>query len=152
MYNDNLLDRKHRYNFQFISSKQRNPSAHYTGWSILAQHARRPYRTLEYFTGCPQVREGCRKKCTGRKIKQTTEVWWEKEDCYFKKAERFELNMTGLHFVHACATSSAEEQNNLYQDSRKRQITSCNAGVFTSVPELKNLRTQKQNLAPLICK
>lgn len=25
-----------------------------------------------------------------------------KQDCYFEKVERFELNMTGLHFVHAC--------------------------------------------------
>lgn len=58
-------------------------------------------------------------------IKQTTEVWKGKEDRYFKKVEKFELNMTGLHFVHACATSSAKEQNNSYQDSKKRQITSC---------------------------
>lgn len=65
-----------------------------------------------------------------KKIKQTTDVWRGKEDLYFKKVEKFELNMTGLHFVHACATSFATKQNNSYQDSTKRH---CTASVFMKI-------------------
>lgn len=140
-----LLDGKHRYNFQLNPSKQRSPSAHYTGWSILAQHACRAYRTLEYFTGCPHAGERCREKCTG-KGKKSNKPQKFGGDRYFKKVEKSELNMTGLHFVHACATSSAKEQNNSYHDSTKRQITSCAACVFMSVPKLKNLRAQDEKI------
>lgn len=74
--------------------------------------------------------------------------FWGGEDRYFKKVEKFELNMTGLHFVHACATSSAKEHHNSYRDSTKRQITS---RARLSVPKLKNWRAQNRNLAALIC-
>lgn len=36
-----------------------------------------------------------------KKSNKTTEVWRGKEDRYFMKVEKFELNMTGLHFC-AC--------------------------------------------------
>lgn len=61
-----------------ISIQANNASqVHETGRSIRAQHACREYRTLEYFTGCPQVGEGVQGK--ENEIKQTTDAWKKKK-------------------------------------------------------------------------
>lgn len=62
-------------------------------------------------------------KCTRKKkkIKQTTEVWRGKEDCYFKKVEKSELNMTGLHFVNVCMTSSAKKRKTSHTKTAKNK-------------------------------
>lgn len=82
-----------------ISIQANNASqVHETGRSIRAHHACREYRTLEYFTGCPQVGEGVQGK--ENEIKQTTDAWGKKregEDFFFffflgKESNKWYLN------------------------------------------------------------
>lgn len=63
-----------------------------------------------------------------------------KEDCYFKKVEKFELNMTGLHFLCLRALQALQNKrlNNLYQGSTKNTVKS---GSFSG-RKVKNLRTR----------